>query len=95
MFLDDYVNLFPPGQVRVFMEAAACGLSQNPFLTVAEKQEHMEWFRQYFLNIEEDLVNNQIIEPGTLPDHRKYEVFCAMKNFQFLTSLFSNFNAWR
>ena len=55
------------------MEAAACGLSQNPFLTVSEKQEHMEWFRQYFLNIEEDLINNEIIEPGALPDHRKYE----------------------
>jgi len=69
VFLDDYVNLFPPGQIRVFMEAAACGLSQNPFLTVPEKQEHMEWFRQYFLNIEEDLINNEIIEPGALPDH--------------------------
>ena len=72
------------------MEAAACGLSQNPFLTVSEKQEHMEWFRQYFLNIEEDLINNEIIEPGALPDHRKYE---QLSDFE-LDLFFSYFNTW-
>lgn len=69
VFLEDYVNIFPPGNIRVFMDAAACGLSQNPFLTVDEKKEHMEWFRLYFLSIEDDLVNNEIIALGTLPDN--------------------------
>ena len=43
------------------MSAAASGLSQNPFLSVAEKHEHLEFFRQYFVEREQDLVQSSII----------------------------------
>ena len=48
------------------MESAAYGLSQNPFYTVDEKKEHLEFFRQYFVNYEDDLVNLDAIEPGLM-----------------------------
>ena len=43
------------------MSAAASGLSQNPFLSVAEKHEHLEFFRQYFVEREQDLVQSSIV----------------------------------
>ena len=70
VFFHKYVKEFPPGQIRTFMDAVACGLSQNPFLSVAEKKEHLEWFRQYFIQIEGDLVNNNILDFGSLPSNR-------------------------
>ena len=48
------------------MESAAAGLSQNPFYTVDEKKEHLEFFRQYFVNYEDDLVNLDAIEAGIM-----------------------------
>lgn len=59
---DDFVNSFPQGQIRTFISAAASGLSQNPFLSVGEKREHLEFFRQYFVDRESDLIQNSIIK---------------------------------
>jgi len=68
VFFDEFVNTFPAGQIRTFISAAASGLSQNPFLTVAEKREHLEFFRQYFVDRESDLIQNSIIaRKNTLP----------------------------
>lgn len=30
------------------MELICIGLSKNPYLTVQEKREHIEWYRNYF-----------------------------------------------
>ena len=62
VFFHKYVDQFPPGRIRTFVNAVACGLSQNPFLSVEEKIEHLEWFRQYFTQIESDLINNFLIK---------------------------------
>lgn len=50
VFLHEYLEEgFPKhGPVRKFMEAVILGLSNNPYLTVEEKQDHIYWFRDYF-----------------------------------------------
>uniref|UniRef100_A0A8D0HKF0 Small ribosomal subunit protein mS31 n=1 Tax=Sphenodon punctatus TaxID=8508 RepID=A0A8D0HKF0_SPHPU len=49
IFLDKYLEDFPKeGPIRHFMELVTCGLSKNPYLTIKEKVEHIDWFRNYF-----------------------------------------------
>lgn len=49
IFLDKYLEGFPKqGPIRFFMELVTCGLSKNPYLSVKQKVEHIEWFRNYF-----------------------------------------------
>ncbi|XP_063171545.1 small ribosomal subunit protein mS31 [Candoia aspera] len=49
IFLDKHLADFPKeGPIRHFMELVACGLSKNPYLSVKEKVEHIQWFRDYF-----------------------------------------------
>ncbi|XP_006124975.2 small ribosomal subunit protein mS31 isoform X2 [Pelodiscus sinensis] len=54
IFLDKYLEAFPKqGPIRHFMELVICGLSKNPYLSVKQKAEHIEWFRNYFQEKEE------------------------------------------
>ncbi|KAM8742174.1 small ribosomal subunit protein mS31 [Acanthopagrus schlegelii] len=57
IFLEKHIEEgFPQkGPVRHFMELVLCGLSKNPFLTVQQKKEHIDWFRDYFHQKEEVL----------------------------------------
>lgn len=50
IFLDRHLaDWCPPrGPVRHFMELVCVGLSKNAFYTVAQKIEHIEWYRRYF-----------------------------------------------
>lgn len=49
VFFDDLLEDFPQkGPVRHFMELVTTGLSKNPYLSVPEKREHIQWFRDYF-----------------------------------------------
>ncbi|KAM5311338.1 small ribosomal subunit protein mS31 isoform 1-T1 [Glossophaga mutica] len=49
IFLDKYLEDFPKqGPIRHFMELVTCGLSKNPHLSVKQKVEHIEWFKNYF-----------------------------------------------
>ncbi|XP_076317211.1 mitochondrial ribosomal protein S31 isoform X2 [Tachypleus tridentatus] len=49
IFLEHLLEGFPEqGPVRHFMELVITGLSQNPYLTVERKKDHVEWFRKYF-----------------------------------------------
>ncbi|KAG8524730.1 28S ribosomal protein S31, mitochondrial [Galemys pyrenaicus] len=49
IFLDKYLKDFPKqGPIRHFMELVTCGLSKNPYLSVKQKIEHIEWFKNYF-----------------------------------------------
>jgi len=67
VFTEKYLKGMPKdGAIGLFMESAAAGLSQNPFYTVDEKKEHLEFFRQYFVNYEDDLVNLDAIEAGIM-----------------------------
>jgi small subunit ribosomal protein S31 len=54
------------GPLGLFFESACNGLSQNPFISVDEKLEHLEWFRQYFNKYEKDLLNLDAVQPGQL-----------------------------
>lgn len=58
VFLDHYLDEFPEeGPIKHFMELVITGLQQNPYLTVAQKQERIFWFKEYFEKFpEEDLV---------------------------------------
>lgn len=44
------------GPVRHFMELVVTGVSKNHHLTVRQKLEHIAWFRDYFLQKQELLV---------------------------------------
>ncbi|XP_064501853.1 small ribosomal subunit protein mS31 [Pseudopipra pipra] len=49
IFLDKHLEGFPKeGPIRHFMELVICGLSKNPYLSVKQKIEHIEWFEKYF-----------------------------------------------
>lgn len=56
VLLDNLIEDFPKtGPIRDFMELVIIGLSKNPYFTVKQKHEHIDWFRQYFSNKEEVL----------------------------------------
>ncbi|NXN82499.1 RT31 protein, partial [Bombycilla garrulus] len=49
IFLEEHLKGFPKeGPIRHFMELVVCGLSKNPYLSVKQKIEHIEWFQKYF-----------------------------------------------
>ncbi|NXJ82360.1 RT31 protein, partial [Trogon melanurus] len=49
IFLEKHLEDFPKqGPIRHFMELVICGLSKNPYLSVKQKIEHIEWFHEYF-----------------------------------------------
>ncbi|XP_043095599.1 28S ribosomal protein S31, mitochondrial [Puntigrus tetrazona] len=49
VFLEKHLESFPQqGPVRHFMELVITGLSKNHHLTVQQKKEHIDWFRDYF-----------------------------------------------
>ncbi|XP_028903936.1 28S ribosomal protein S31, mitochondrial [Ornithorhynchus anatinus] len=61
IFLDKYLEDFPKqGPIRHFMELVTCGLSKNPHLSVKQKAEHIEWFRNYFHEKTDILKENNI-----------------------------------
>ncbi|XP_036687710.1 28S ribosomal protein S31, mitochondrial isoform X3 [Balaenoptera musculus] len=62
IFLDKYLEDFPKqGPIRHFMELVTCGLSKNPYLSVKQKVEHIEWFRNYF-NEKRDILKESGIQ---------------------------------
>ncbi|XP_023407126.1 small ribosomal subunit protein mS31 isoform X2 [Loxodonta africana] len=62
IFLDKYLENFPKqGPIRHFMELVTCGLSKNPYLSVKQKIEHIEWFRNYF-NEKKDILKESDIQ---------------------------------
>ena len=57
VFLEHHLDDFPKtGNIRQFMELVVTGLQQNPHLSVEEKKEHIEWFREYFQNMPDEQV---------------------------------------
>lgn len=49
VFLEKHLESFPrQGPVRHFMELVITGLAKNHHLTVRQKKEHIDWFRDYF-----------------------------------------------
>lgn len=61
IFLEKHLEDFPKqGPIRLFMELVTCGLSKNPYLSVRQKVEHIEWFRNYFNEKRDILKENNI-----------------------------------
>ncbi|XP_038183772.1 28S ribosomal protein S31, mitochondrial isoform X2 [Arvicola amphibius] len=61
IFLDKYLEGFPKqGPIRNFMELVTNGLSKNPYLSVKQKVEHIEWFKNYFNEKRDILKENNI-----------------------------------
>ena len=61
VILDHLYEGFPnTGEIRNFIEQVITGLSQNAYLTPAEKREHMEWFKKEIatLSKSDDIKNN-------------------------------------
>jgi small subunit ribosomal protein S31 len=50
VFLEPKIDSWCPkqGPVRQFMELVCVALSKNPFLSVVEKEEYLEWYHTYF-----------------------------------------------
>lgn len=60
VFLDEHLEPWCPrkGAMRNFMELVCIGLSKNPYLTVQQKTEHIEWYRRYFEEYNKSLLND-------------------------------------
>jgi small subunit ribosomal protein S31 len=49
VFLDNYLEEFPQIEpIQQFMTLALNGISQNSFLSLSEKKEIIEWYKDYF-----------------------------------------------
>lgn len=50
IFLEQHLEPWCPqkGPMRNFMSLVCVGLSKNPYLTVQQKREHIEWYKNYF-----------------------------------------------
>jgi small subunit ribosomal protein S31 len=49
VLLDHHLKDFPQrGPVRRFMEMVVTGLSKNPYYTVKEKHQQIQWYKKYF-----------------------------------------------
>jgi len=73
VFLEPLIEEWCPkqGPIRHFMELVCVGLSKNPFLTVEEKKDHINWFRQYFYEKNQLLNEVGAFEIKSLPENVK------------------------
>lgn len=71
IFLDEYLEPWCPkkGAIRHFMELICVGLSKNPYYTVQQKREHIEWYRDYFASKKDIL--DRIIEQNKADESTK------------------------
>ncbi|XP_039601769.1 28S ribosomal protein S31, mitochondrial [Polypterus senegalus] len=61
VFLENHLEDFPKhGPIRHFMELVVNGLSKNHCLTVKQKTEHIQWFKDYFKQKEDILRENEV-----------------------------------
>lgn len=63
IFLEKHLESWCPkkGPIRHFMELVCVGLSKNPYYTVQQKREHIEWYQNYF-NEKKDILEKVVIE---------------------------------
>jgi len=60
VFLDSYLDEFPQIEpVQEFMTLALNGLSQNSFLSLNEKKEIIQWYKNYFSE-KQDLIKEAL-----------------------------------
>lgn len=63
IFIEQYIESWCPkkGPIRHFMELVCVGLSKNCYISVKDKRDHVDWFKNYF-NEKKDLLSTLIIE---------------------------------
>lgn len=63
IFLDKHLEGWCPakGPLRHFMELVCVGLSKNPYYSVQDKIDHINWFKQYFEE-KKDVLQKVIIQ---------------------------------
>lgn len=73
VFLEPLIDEWCPkkGPIRHFMELVCVGLSKNPFLTIEEKHDHINWFRQYFYEKNQLLNEVGAFQIKSLPENVK------------------------
>ncbi|XP_055357780.1 28S ribosomal protein S31, mitochondrial-like [Paramacrobiotus metropolitanus] len=77
VFLHHLLAGFPKkGPIRQFMDIAVYALSKNPFLTVREKEEHVDWFREYFMKKQDLIVDVMGQEMGTVASVKENKTQC-------------------
>lgn len=76
VFLEKHLEPWcpPKGPLRHFMELVCVGLSKNNYLTVEQKKEYIEWFRNYFVEKKKILT-----EVGAIPANFKIDQEDAKK----------------
>ncbi|WAR06752.1 RT31-like protein [Mya arenaria] len=66
VLLENQIRDFPrKGPIRHFMELVTVTLSKNPHLTVQQKHEHIDWFRNYF-NEKSDILEAKLGADGII-----------------------------
>jgi len=73
VLLERQIRDFPAkGPIRHFMELVTVTLSKNPYLTVQQKHEHIDWFRKYF-DGHRDLLEAKLGVNGVIKKQQKIE----------------------
>ncbi|KAL4233451.1 ribosomal protein S31 [Mactra antiquata] len=64
VFLENELVGFPrKGPIRHFMELVTVALSKNPYLTVQQKRENIEWYRDYF-SMKQEILEERFGDDG-------------------------------
>lgn len=66
VFLEKHLESWcpPKGPIRHFMELVCVGLSKNYWLTCEEKQAHIEWYKEYFMEKKRILTDTGALPAG-------------------------------
>ena len=71
VFLDSYLDEFPQIEpIQEFMTLALNGLSQNSFLSLNEKKEIIQWYKNYF-NEKQDLIKEALLNEEKEAEYRQ------------------------
>lgn len=73
VFLEPLLDPWCPknGPIRIFMELVCVGLSKNPYLSVKQKHEHIEWYKNYFDEKKEVLARMVVQQKEELQSNSK------------------------
>lgn len=68
IFLENHLEGWCPsrGPIRHFMELVCVGLSKNPYYSVQQKIDHINWYREYF-DQKKELLQQVIIDQQQKP----------------------------
>jgi len=66
VFLQSELQSFPAkGALRDFIDLVTVSLSKNPYLTIQQKREHIDWYKKYFKE-KEVILKTKLGEEGIM-----------------------------